>query len=144
MARTKTTVDRLGELDLFRRCSKKDLEAVASIVEELAVEPGTVLCEQGRMADACYVIVDGLADIVVGDQNVGRASAGRPIGEMALLDHLPRSATVTARTKMHLLKLDAHRFEEMLRSQPAVARGLLEHLSRTVRDLQSGRGAVAV
>jgi CRP-like cAMP-binding protein len=144
MARSNPFVDRLGELDLFRRCSKKDLESVAAIVEELEVEPGTVLCEQGRMADACYVVVDGLADVVVGGEIVGRASVGRPIGEMALLDHLPRSATVTARTPMHLLKLDAHRFEEMLRTQPAVARGLLEHLSRTVRDLQSGRGSVSI
>lgn len=144
MAPDKTTVERLSQIDLFRRCTKKDLEAVAGIVEEVDVAAGTVLCEQGRIADACYIVVEGHADIVVGDKVVSQAEAGRPIGEMALLDHLPRSATVTARSPMHLYKLDAHRFEEVLRTQPAIARGLLEHLSRTVRDLQSGRGSVSI
>ncbi|HVV38428.1 MAG TPA: cyclic nucleotide-binding domain-containing protein [Acidimicrobiales bacterium] len=143
MAPDKATVERLGAIDLFRRCSKKDLEALAAIVEEVDVPAGTVLCDQGRVADACYVIVEGEADVAVGGSVVSSAGPGRPIGEMGLVDHLPRSATVTARTPMHLYKISADRFEDVLRTS-TVARGLLEHLSRLVRDLQAGRGSVDI
>lgn len=139
----KSRIDRLGEIDLFRRCSKKDLEALAAVVEELDVEPGTVLCDQGRVADACFVVVEGEADIAIAGQVVAKAVAGQPIGEMGLVDHLPRSATVTARTPMRLYRIDAQKFEDVL-ATTALSRGLLEHLSRRVRELETGRGTVAI
>jgi CRP-like cAMP-binding protein len=143
MARDKATLDRLGQIELFRLCTKKDLEALADIVDEIDVEAGTVLCDQGRVADACYIVIEGVADISVGGTNVTTAGAGQPIGEMGLLDHLPRSATVTARTPMHLYKISADRFEDVVRTT-AIARSLLEHLSRRVRELEAGRGGVAI
>lgn len=143
MAPDKNTVERLGNVELFRRCSKKDLEALAAVVEEIDVPAGTVLCDQGRVADACYVVIEGEADINIGGDDVARAVPGQPIGEMGLLDHLPRSATVTARTPMHLYKIRAERFEDVLRSG-AIARSLLEHLSRRLRELELGRGTVSV
>lgn len=143
MAPDKATVERLGEVDLFRRCSKKDLEALAAVVEETDIAAGTVLCDQGRVADACFVVITGEADIAVGGTVVAQAGPGQPIGEMGLLDHLPRSATVTARTPMHVYKITAERFEQVVAST-SVARGLLEHLSRRIRELESGRGTVAI
>ena len=143
MARDKATMDRLGDIDLFRRCTKRDLEALADIVEEIDVAPGTVLCDQGRVADACYFVIEGEADIAVGGSNVTTAGPGQPIGEMGLLDHLPRSATVTARTPMHVYKISADRFEDVV-ATTAIARGLLEHLSRRVRELEAGRGVVGI
>ena len=143
MAPDKKTVERLGNIELFRRCSKKDLEALAAVVEEIDVPAGTVLCDQGRVADACYVVIEGEADINIGGENVARAVAGQPIGEMGLLDHLPRSATVTARTPMHLYKISAERFEDVLRTS-AIARSLLEHLSRRLREFEVGRGTISV
>ncbi len=139
----KSRTDRLSEVDLFRRCTKKDLEALANAVEEVDVQPGTVLVDQGRVADAMYVVTEGEAEIAIGGQVVAKAVAGQPIGEMGLLDHLPRSATVTARTAMHLYKIDAKKFEEVLDST-ALSRGLLEHLSRKIRELETGRGTVAI
>lgn len=143
MAPDKATIERLGGIDLFRLCSKKDLEALANIVEEIDVPAGTVLCDQGRVADACYFVIEGDADIAVGGATVTSAGPGQPIGEMGLLDHLPRSATVTARTPMHVYKIPADRFEEVVQTTP-IARGLLEHLSRRVRELEAGRGVVAI
>jgi CRP-like cAMP-binding protein len=136
-------IDRLGEIDLFRRCSKKDLEALAAVIEECDVTPGTVLCDQGRVADDCYVVIEGEAEIAVGGQVVATAGPGQPVGEMGLLDHLPRSATVTARTPMHHYKIDGKKFEDVLAST-ALSRGLLEHLSRKVRELETGRGTVSI
>ena len=138
MATDKSTVERLGALELFRRCSKKDLEALAAIVNEVAVPAGAVLCDQGRVAEDSFVVIEGEAEVRVGGDVVATAGPGDPIGEMALLDHLPRSATVTARTPMRLYAISASRFDELL-SSTAIARGLLEHLSLRVRELETGR-----
>jgi CRP-like cAMP-binding protein len=107
------------------------------------VPAGTILCDQGRVADACFVVVDGEAQVTVGGADIARAGPGQPIGEMGLLDHLPRSATVTAVTPMRLYRISAERFEQVLGST-AISRGLLEHLSRRLRELESGRGRVAI
>jgi CRP/FNR family cyclic AMP-dependent transcriptional regulator len=136
-------VERLGEVDLFRRCSPSDLLALAGIVDERSVDAGTVLCDQGRVADECFVVVEGEADISVGGDIVSTAGPGAPIGEMGLLDHLPRSATVTARTPMQLYVISAASFNDLLAST-AIARGLLEHLSLRIRELEHGRGHLSV
>jgi CRP/FNR family transcriptional regulator, cyclic AMP receptor protein len=137
----KTLIEHLAGVALFRRCSPKDLEALAEIVDELAVPAATVLCDQGRMAEDCYVVIEGEADIAVGGTVVASAGPGDPVGEMSLLDHLPRSATVTARTPMRLYAISGARFDELLTST-AIARGLLEHLSLRVRELEVGRHTV--
>ena len=130
--------DRLRDIDLFRRCSENDLVALAAIVDDLTVLPGFVLCDQGRVADDCYVVDEGEADVIIGGEIVTTVGPGDPVGEMALLDHLPRSATVVATTPMKLYVISAARFEDILAST-AIARGLLEHLSLRVRELEVGR-----
>ena len=139
----KSTVERLSQIELFRRCSRKDLEALAAIVSEVAVPAGAVLCDQGRVADESFIVIEGEADVRIGGDLVSTAGPGDPIGEMALLDHLPRSATVTAATPMRLYSISAARFESLLDST-AIARGLLEHLSLRVRELQVGRGPLHI
>lgn len=138
----KEHLDRLAQVDLFKRCTNKDLEALAAIVDDLSVEAGAVLCEQGRVADGSFVVAEGEASVMVGDEIVGIVGPGESVGEMGLLDHLPRSATVTARTPMRLYRIDADRFGKLLESS-TISRGLLEQLSLRIRDLESGRGRLA-
>jgi CRP/FNR family transcriptional regulator, cyclic AMP receptor protein len=138
-ASTDDKVKRLGSIELFRHCSRKDLEAIADITEERAIEPGSVLCDQGRVATECFIVQDGTADVEVNGRSVASVGSGEAIGEMGLLDHLPRSATVTARTPMDVYVIDSQRFEKVLQSS-GVARALLELLSRRLRDLEQGRG----
>src|SRR5258707_5354745 len=119
----KEHLERRGEVELFKRCSKKDLEALADIVDDQLLAAGAIICEQGRVADASFVVVEGEASVMVGDEIVGIVGPGDSVGEMGLLDHLPRSATVTARTPMRLYRIDAERFAELLESS-AISRGL--------------------
>ena len=138
----KEHLDRLAQVDLFKRCTNRDLEALADIVDDVSVEAGAVLCEQGRVADGSFVVAEGEASVMVGDEIVGIVGPGESVGEMGLLDHLPRSATVTARSPMRLYRIDADRFGKLLESS-AISRGLLEQLSLRIRDLESGRGRLA-
>lgn len=134
-----TTISTLQRCELFRHFDRHQLAALADIAEELRLDRGAVLCEQGRVAHESWVVLEGEAVVEVGDGNlVGVVGPGESVGEMGLLDHLPRSATVTARTQMIVLRIDAKRFEDLLGASP-MARGLLEILSRRIRDLETGR-----
>lgn len=134
--------ERLAAVELFRLMDRRALDELAAIAEELRVPRGTVLCEQGRVAQECWVVVEGEAEVEVGDGHlVGVAGPGESIGEMGLLDHLPRSATVRARTDMVVYRIGSDRFDALLGSSP-LARGLLDLLSRRIRQLEHGRQLV--
>jgi CRP/FNR family cyclic AMP-dependent transcriptional regulator len=129
-------LDQLGTFELFRRVPKKILPRVADMLgEPVALPAGHLITEQGRLAEEAYLVVDGTADVFVGDRAVAEIGPGETIGEMAVVDHLPRSAYVVARTPMRLYRVPAATFLEMLDEIPTVARGLLTVLSGRLRRL---------
>jgi CRP-like cAMP-binding protein len=135
---------RLGQVELFRHCTPKELGKLASVTDEVELAAGRVLCRQGEVAMACYVVVSGEADVMVGSEIVGRVGPGESVGEMGLIDARPRSAGVVARTDMQLYVIDARRFDDLLRSAPSVARSLLRELSARIRDLDQARALESV
>jgi CRP-like cAMP-binding protein len=132
-------VQRLGNVELFRHCTPKELNKLASVTDEVELEAGRVLCRQGEVARACYVVVSGEADVKFGNEIIGRVGPGESVGEMGLIDARPRSAGVVARTDMQLYVIDARRFDGLLRSAPTIARSLLRELSARIRDLDQAR-----
>jgi CRP-like cAMP-binding protein len=130
--------ERLGELELFKHCTPADLEAVAAITEARTLPVGHVLCDQGRIGRECYIVLSGDADVTINGQRVATIGPGETVGEMGLLDHLPRSATVTSTTPMQVYVIEGKRFDQVLQSS-GVARALLVLLSRRIRDLETGR-----
>jgi CRP-like cAMP-binding protein len=112
---------------------------VSEITQERTLGPGTVLCEQGRVAQCCYVILDGEAEVEVGGRLVATVGPGQTIGEMGLIDRLPRSASVTALTDMSVLVIEAGPFEVLLDTTPSLARSLLAELSSRIRNLDNER-----
>lgn len=134
-------VERLSRVELFRHCTPKELARLAAITDEATLDVGQVLCRQGEIALACYVIHDGLASVTVGGQPVGVVGPGETVGEMGLIDCRPRSATVVARTPMRVDVIDARRFDGVLAETPTVARSLLRELSGRIRELDLARTA---
>ncbi|MGH9013787.1 MAG: cyclic nucleotide-binding domain-containing protein [Acidimicrobiia bacterium] len=125
----------LGEVRLFRRCSAKELEHLSRVTDDAIFEEGEVLFHQGDVGVACYVIVDGRVDVVVGRETVATVGAGETVGEMALLDGRPRSATVVARGQVHALVIEAECFAALLADSPVFARALLRELTARLRKL---------
>jgi CRP-like cAMP-binding protein len=130
---------RLEGIELFKHCTPADLEALAAITEDQTLPVGYVLCDQGRVGRECYIVVSGEADVTINGRRVAGIGPGETVGEMGLLDHLPRSATVTAKTPMQVYLIEGKRFDQVLQSS-GVARALLVLLSRRIRDLEHGRG----
>jgi CRP/FNR family transcriptional regulator, cyclic AMP receptor protein len=128
-------IRRLAEVELFRHCTAKELSRLAAITDEAVLETGQVLCRQGEVATAAYVIDDGEANVNIGNHFIGTVGPGESVGEMGLLDYRPRSASVVARTPMKVYVIDARRFESVLEDAPTLSRSLLRVLTGRIRDL---------
>ena len=108
----------LASVAFFDGFSPADLARVAELFTEVEAVPGTVLIDQGDTGLDCFVIVDGRANIYIGGEYVNTNGPGSMVGEMALVDHRPRSATVVAESDMKLLRFDARHFRSLLAEMP--------------------------
>lgn len=111
----------LSKLEFFEGFSTQDLEKVRAMAEEVEAEAGAVLMEQGDVGQEMFVICSGQASVIVGGHRVATVGPGSTLGEMALLELRPRSATVKAQTDLELLSFDNKRFHKLLESMPEAA-----------------------
>lgn len=129
-------IDQLSQVDLFRGCPKRELAVIAGLTTPAEVRDGTVLCRQGEAGHEAFVIVEGEASVTIHDAEVARLGPGTFCGEMALLEHGYRSATVTAAGPMTVLVLSASEFELLVRDAPTVTRRMLVALSKRLRTAE--------
>ena len=127
-----TKADALGRTPLFAELPRRELEELAKMTEDLEVESGKVLCREGETAREFFVIVDGEVDVTKGGQHVRTLGPGDFFGEIALIEHVPRTATVTARSPLRFFVLTSQAFVSVLDRQPAVERQVLRALARRV------------
>lgn len=130
-------IDQLAEVDLFRGCSQSELREVAKITTEQAVPAGTVLCREGATGHECFIVVEGLATVTIGDDDVDTVGPGGFFGEMALLDGGPRVATVTATSDMRLLVLSRREFMSLLSNVTSVSGKILAAVGKRLRVAQA-------
>jgi CRP/FNR family transcriptional regulator len=138
--------DALARVDLFSGLRKKDLKEVATSCREGNYKPGSVLISQGEKGLGLFILTKGTVRITRAtspdgaEEVVGTAGAGEVLGEMALLDDMPRSATVTAVDDVTVLVLPVWEFRivmrRILRSDPDVGLDLLAVLSRRLRKAE--------
>ena len=132
-------VELLGNVPLFAACSKRDRRRIAALVDEIDVPEGRVLIRQGEPGRECFVIAEGKAKATVRGSGSASLGPGDVVGEMSLLDQGPRSATVTARTDMHLLVLTSRSFSALITQVPLVARRIMATLAGRVREAEARR-----
>ncbi len=138
MARNKSQkVDHLSEVPIFRRLSKRQLDRLAKHVDEVQVEGGKVLAEEGSRGRELLIVVEGEATVRRGGRELARLSAGDVIGEMSLIDGQPRSATVKADSDMTLLVIDSRAFKPLLEEVPGMAVGILTAMAQRLREADS-------
>lgn len=124
---------RLRDLPPFAACTDDELAFVAARIGEHRAHPGDVLTEEGRTGREWVVLVEGSAVVRVGSHVLTRLGPGDVVGEVALLDHGSRTATVVAETEVEALVSSAEEFTQILTGVPAVARALLVSLAGRLR-----------
>jgi CRP/FNR family transcriptional regulator, cyclic AMP receptor protein len=120
---------------LFQGLSKKQLLQVARLTDDLEVPAGTVLCEEGTIGREFFVIIEGQASVVKRGEPVATLGAGEFFGEIALLEHVKRTATVTASTPLRFFVVSSRAFTSLLDTDPAVERKVLHGLARHLLGL---------
>jgi CRP-like cAMP-binding protein len=100
---------------------------------------GEVIACQGEEGDCMFVVQDGEVDIVVNDHGtevrLRTARRNEVLGEMAIFERKPRSATIRARGRARVLSLDKRNFLRRINEDPSLAYRLIETSSRRVREL---------
>ena len=135
--------DTLASVDLFSGLDKKELRHIANSCHERKYTAGSLLMQQGSTGAGLFVITAGHVKITKevdpdrAEIELATAGPGDVLGEMALLDDLPRTATVTATEDVTALLLPVWDFRTALRSNPDIALKLLTTLTHRLRKAES-------
>src|SRR5215217_3589193 len=82
---------------------------------------GKTIFAQGERGDLMYVVVEGQAQIMIAGRVLEIVPSGGILGEMALIDSAPRSATAVAKTQCVLVPIDVKRFNYLVANRPEFA-----------------------
>ena len=123
----------LAEVPLFAQLGPRQRRKVASLARIRRFADGAPLVRVGQAAAALYVVLDGTISIRPPGRRALTLGVGSIVGELALLDGGPRTATVVAQGDVVALAIPASRFRPLLRSEPAIAIGIAEELARRLR-----------
>ena len=134
MASKRAYLDHLRNVPLFSSCSNRELQTIAKATDELTVPAGHVLTDQGQMGREAFVLIDGSATVKRNGKKVTTLGPGSVVGELSLLDHGPRTATVTTDTATTLLVIEQRHFLGVLDMVPSITHKLLATLASKVRD----------
>jgi CRP-like cAMP-binding protein len=130
-------LDHLASVPLFAGCTTKELRDIAKATVELSLDEGKEFVTQGDVGREAFIIVEGKADVLRGGTKIAELGPGNCVGELALLDHGPRTATVVAATPLTVLVLGPREFSGLLDEVPALTHKILAALASTVRELDS-------
>jgi CRP-like cAMP-binding protein len=108
-------------IPLFAGLSKDDQKVVAQYADEVDVEPGTVLAQEGRLAYEFFAIKAGTAEVKVGGEHTAELGPGDFFGEIGLLGGDRRVASVIASTPMSLVVLTGSQLRAIDSRMPGVA-----------------------
>jgi len=133
----KASTDHLVAVPLFSALGKSDLQAVLQASDEIDAEPGRELTTEGRVGHEFFLILEGQAEVRRGGERVTTLGPDDYFGELALLDHGPRSATVIAETDMKLLVLGQREFAGLVETVPGLAAKLLPGLAHRLREVDA-------
>ncbi len=131
----KAYLDHLARVPLFSSLSTRELQRVARVTDEVKLPAGTTIIDQGQTGREAFIIAEGTATVRRNGKKVATLGPGAIVGELSLLDHGPRTATVTCDTDCSLLVIEARAFAAIIDEVPALAHKLMARLASRIRDL---------
>ena len=135
MASKKQHLESLRNVALFSSCSTKDLEKIAKAGDEVTLAAGSLVVDQGQTGREAYVILSGSATVKRNGKKVATLGSGSVVGELSLLDHGPRTASVVTDTECVMLVISQRQFLGVIDAIPALAHKLLSTLAARIREL---------
>jgi CRP/FNR family transcriptional regulator, cyclic AMP receptor protein len=103
--------------------------------DPVRLAPGQTLFREGDTGDSMYVLLEGSTDVFVGEILVESATPGALLGEMAMVDSSPRTATVVATMSARLARIDERRFHFLIQQTPYFATHVMKVLAEQLRHI---------
>jgi CRP/FNR family transcriptional regulator, cyclic AMP receptor protein len=132
--RKNAKLELIKRVPLFSGCSKRELEEIAGIADELAIAEGKELTREGAAGYEFLVLIDGSADVRRKGRRVNTLGAGDFLGEIALITGAPRTATVATTSPSRMLVITARDFRTLLRHMPSLQIKVLEAVASRLPD----------
>ena len=145
-------VEVLRRIPLFANIDPAKLKLLAFASQRMTYKPGAALFRQGDPGDAAYILIEGSAEVVVGNGNggelvVAEIARNQIVGAIAILCDVPRTATIRARDGLTALKITKEVFLRLMRDFPdicmEVLRTLAQRLEHTTHQLTAARAGRA-
>jgi len=125
-------MDFLHNTEIFAQFDDSHLESLARIMIKRWEDNGAIICKEGETGNELYFVYGGEIEVIKGDdirENiVATLGVGACVGEMAILGHIPRTATLRAKGDVQLLVIRGDHFQSLLLDNPQMAIGLLNML----------------
>jgi hypothetical protein len=129
----------LRDIPIFSELLPEDLQQIALTAREMWFPGNSVLAREGEQGDTLFIVVEGELAVLRQQDGLDRVIAKRGpgdfVGESAIIDVAPRSATLLTHTDVRVLAIDGETFKGILTERPAVAMAVLRSLSRRLREL---------
>ena len=135
MATKAALLEHLRTVPMFAGCSKRELQAIQRAGDQITMTAGTLIVDQGQMGREAFILLDGEVTVRRGGRKVVTLGPGAVVGELSLLDHGPRTASVICVTDCTLFVLDQRHFQKVIEQHPQIAMKLLGTLAGRIRDL---------
>jgi len=134
-------LDLLRQVPLFAELTADESIELYNSSQRLCAEPGHVLIREGDAGDSMYIVLSGALEVTKrdGDNEIVLATrkAGEFLGEMALLEQVPRSASVRAVERSELLTIGPSAFHALLKHRPSAATTVLRTVAGRLRSTEA-------
>src|SRR5919204_1270962 len=118
-------VEKIRKVPLFAGLSKRGLNQVALIADEVELPEQTDLTREGELGREFFVLLDGRAEVRKRGRKINSLAKGDFLGEISLVTSIPRTATVTTTSPVRALVINDRDFATLLKDSPQVRKGII-------------------
>jgi len=133
---TDPKLTRIASVPLFTGFNRREIEAVGRLMDEVEVKDGRVLMREGAAGREFFIVVSGTVRVERNGRKINELGPGDFMGEIALIDRGPRTATVIAAEPCRLLVLDIGGFRTLVSKYPSVQGKIMKALAERLREAQ--------
>ena len=132
-------VEILKGVPIFAKIEPAKLKLIAFTGERMTFSAGQELFHQGDQGDAMYVILGGIADVLIDNDKGGQIAVAEMkknnfVGDMAILSDVPRTATIKARESLTTLRISKDMFYRLVAEVPQMAVEVMRELAHRLED----------
>jgi CRP-like cAMP-binding protein len=126
----------IASVPLFTGFNRREIEAVGRLMDEVDVKDGRVLIREGAAGREFFIVISGTVRVERNGRKINELGPGDFMGEIALIDRGPRTATVIAAEPCRLLVLDIGGFRTLVSKYPSVQGKIMKALAERLREAQ--------